>query len=84
MEHFSSSRIEVTAYFLSKHHAYGSIENHRLYFIDFASALISNKDLPTATKRSGWKLQWKIGPASKKNTRDLFQAKQGHKMEVKT
>ena len=68
---FATSGVVVKAYFISDHHAYGSVKDHRLHVIDFSLQSIVGADLPRVTKRSGWKLQWKITPTSKKYTRDL-------------
>ena len=68
---FAASGVEIKAYFISNHHAYGSIRDHRLHVIDFSSHSVIGNNLPRVTKRSGRKLQWKTPPTSKKYTKDL-------------
>ena len=53
---FATKGVEVKAYFISGHHAYGSVGDHRLHVIDFSSQSIIGDNLPRVTKRSGRKL----------------------------
>ena len=80
---FATSGIEVKAYFISDHHAYGSVGDHRLHVIDFSSQSIIGDNLPRVTKRSGQKLQWKVRPTSEKYTRDLVKASKANKLDEK-
>ena len=57
---FATKGVEAKAYFISDHHAYGSLGDHRLHVIDFSSQSIIGDNLPRVTKRSGRKLQWKV------------------------
>ena len=57
--------------------------DHRLYVIDFFARSILGTNLPTVTKRSGRKLQWKIRAARRKYTRDLVKMGKKHKLDVK-
>ena len=54
---YATSGIVVKAYFISRHHAHGSVGDHRLHIIDFCMRTILGTNLPTVTKRSGRKLQ---------------------------
>ena len=79
MGRFATSGIVVKAYFISRHHAHGSVGDHRLHVIDFCTETILGTNLPTVTKRLGRKLQWKIKSARKKHARDLTkQSKKCH------
>ena len=80
---FATKGVEAKAYFISDHHAYGSVGDHRLHVIDFSSQSIIGDNLPRATKRSGRKLQWKVRPTADKYTRDLVKASKANKLDVK-
>ena len=80
---FATSSIIVKAYFISHHHAYGSMGDHRLHVIDFASQSILGTNLPKVTKRSGRKLQWKTIPVRNKYSRDLIKDIKANKLDVK-
>ena len=54
---FATSGVEIKAYFISDHHAHGSVGDHRLHVLDFSSQSIIGDNLPRVTKRSGRKLQ---------------------------
>ena len=80
---FATSGVEIKAYFISDHHAYGSVGDHRIHVLDFSSQSIIGDNLPRVTKRSGRKLQWKVPPTSKKYTRDLVQVSKANKLDKK-
>jgi hypothetical protein len=68
---YATSGITVKAYVIARHHAQGSVGDHRLHIIDFCTRSILGTNLPTVTKRSGRKLQYNIKNARRKYTRDL-------------
>ena len=80
---FATKGVEARAYFISRHHAYGSVGDHRLHVIDFSSQSIIGDNLPRVTKRSGRKLQWKVRPTADKYTRDLVQVSKANKLDEK-
>ena len=53
---FATSGVVIKAYFISDHHAYGSVGDHRLHVINFSSQSVIEDNLPRVTKRSGLKL----------------------------
>jgi len=81
---YATSGVEVKAYFISGHHAHGSVGDHRLHVIDFCAESILGEHLPTVTRRSGRKLQWKIRSARRKYTRDLVAQCRHHKLDEKS
>ena len=80
---FATRGLEIKAYFISNHNAYGSIGDHRIHVIDFSSQSIIGDNLPRVTKRSGRKLQWKVPPTSRKYTRDLVRVSRANKLDKK-
>ena len=57
--------------------------DHRLHAIDFSAESVTGTNLPTVTKRSGRKLQWKIKPSRWKYTKDLIKQSKYHKLDKK-
>ena len=80
---FATSGVEIKAYFISDHHAYGSVKDHRMHMIDFFLHSVIGDNLPRVTKRSGWKLQWRVPPTSKKYTKDLVKVSKANKLDKK-
>ena len=63
---FATSGIFVRSYFMSAHHASGSVGDHRLHVIDFCAVSILGVELPAVTKKIGRRLQYKLKPMRRK------------------
>ena len=81
---FATSGVFVRSYFMTAHHASGSVGDHRLRVIDFCAVSILGTELPVATKQAGRRLQYKLKPRRRKYRKDLVKMCKQQKMEEKS
>ena len=77
---YATAGIEVTAAYLSQHHAKGVVGDHRLHVFDFSTKSITGLDSPTDTRAEGRNLQCSHHYARTNYIRVLMQLTQRHKM----
>ena len=77
---YATAGVEVTAAYLSRHHAKGVVGDHRLHVFDFSTKSITGLDSPTDTRTEGRNLQCSHHYAKTNYVRVLMQLTQRHKM----
>ena len=77
---YATSGITVISYFLSKHHAMGSVGDHRLHVLDVCSKTITGRDTPQVTKIAKRRLQFRHHKSRKKYIKDSVKMVTKHKM----
>ena len=77
---YATSGVEVTAAFLSKHGAKGTVGDHRLHVFDFTTMSITGLDTPAVKRAEGRNLQCKDHYGKTNYVRLLMQLTKRHKM----
>ena len=68
---FATSGMFLRNYFMAAHGASRSVGSHRLHIIDFCAVSVFGVELPTVTKQTGRRLQYKLKPTRRKYRKDL-------------